>query len=46
MLERWRDGGISREDEPVLYEYGSILDMVETTGEMPRNKWDNGMAPP
>lgn len=45
VLERWREGGISREDEPVLYEYGSILDMVETTGEMPRNKWDNGMAP-
>ncbi|MEU6219077.1 hypothetical protein ABZ845_16370 [Streptomyces sp. NPDC047022] len=45
VLERWREGGISREDEPVLYEYGSILDMVETTGEMPRNKWGNGLAP-
>ncbi|QMU78858.1 hypothetical protein GXW83_27325 [Streptacidiphilus sp. PB12-B1b] len=44
VLERWREGGVSREDEPVLYEYGSILDMVETTGEMPRNKWGNGLA--
>ncbi len=45
VLERWREGGISREDEPVLYEYGSILDMVETTGEMARNKRGNGLAP-
>ncbi|MGR3869461.1 hypothetical protein ACUXZZ_12800 [Streptomyces graminifolii] len=44
VLERWREGRISREDGPVLYEYGAILDMVETTGEMPRNNW-GALAP-
>lgn len=44
LLERWRRGEISQEAEPDLFEYCSILDMVETGCELPRNKWDNGMA--
>ncbi|WP_030237198.1 hypothetical protein [Streptomyces sp. NRRL S-350] len=44
VLGRWREGRISREEEPVLYEYGSVLDMVEETGELPRNKRGNGLA--
>lgn len=43
VLERWRQGLITSEDDPRLYEYGSILDMVETTGELPRNKWNTGL---
>lgn len=41
VLERWRQGQIRR--DPRLHEYGSILEMVETTGELPRNKWDTGL---
>ncbi|MYQ55648.1 MULTISPECIES: hypothetical protein [unclassified Streptomyces] len=45
LLERWRRGEITQEADPDLYEYGSILDMVERGFELPRNKWDNGTAP-
>lgn len=45
VLGRWRRGEITQEADPDLFEYGSILDMVESGRELPRNKWDNGTAP-
>ncbi|MEU6451849.1 hypothetical protein [Streptomyces sp. NPDC046979] len=44
LLERWRRGEITQEAEPNLFEYASILDMVESGRELPRNKWNNGTA--
>lgn len=45
VLERWRRGEVTQEGDPDLFEYSSILDMVESGRELPRNKWDNGTAP-
>ncbi|MFJ1753313.1 hypothetical protein [Kitasatospora sp. NPDC088134] len=44
LLERWREGKVSQEEDPVGFEYCSLLDMVDTTGELPRNKYQNGLA--
>ncbi|MFE0055384.1 hypothetical protein [Streptomyces sp. NPDC059003] len=44
LLDEWRQGRIQRETDPKLYEYASILDMVETNGELPRNKWNGALA--
>jgi len=36
LLERWRAGGISREDDPTLHTYASLLDVVARMGDVPR----------
>ncbi|MFD9452697.1 hypothetical protein ACFWBC_06365 [Streptomyces sp. NPDC059985] len=45
VLDRWRAGHISQTEDPDTYEYATLLDMAERTGELPRNAKGNGLAP-
>ncbi|MFD7240233.1 hypothetical protein ACFWAT_33590 [Streptomyces syringium] len=37
LLQRWRDGRITKADHPRTWEYCTILNSVERSGEVPRN---------
>lgn len=45
VLEWWRDRHVSQAEDPHAYEYGTLLDMAERTGELPRNAKGNALAP-